>query len=138
MSRRRDVRLVGALVLCAALGACSATVPKPLVLGPDATGGVCELKHDQELELRLPANPSTGYGWTVIDGADMLLQPVGKPTYKATATAEPVVGSGGTATFRFKPTTGGHDRLHLVYKRASDPPDTKPAEEFACDVMVWG
>jgi inhibitor of cysteine peptidase len=106
------------------------------VLEAEATGGVCRVKHDQELEIRLPANPSTGYAWAIADGATMLLEPVGKPTYTASATATPMVGRGGATTFRFRPITMGHDTLRLVYRRPSEP-DTPPAREFACDVMVW-
>ena len=90
----------------------------------------------QRLEVRLSANPSTGYAWALADSAGGTLTREGPPEAAPFATEPGVVGAGGNETWTFRAVQAGSGTLRLVYRRPFDPAGTAPAETFAAPVTV--
>ena len=87
----------------AALSVADAVTPTPLTVG---TASV----------LRLETNPSTGYGWQVVETLNLR---VDEPfeVVRDPATPEGMVGAPETAVIRITPRSKGPASLTLVYKR---------------------
>ena len=85
------------------------------------------------LVVRLPANPSTGYGWRVVTNDPKVLRSEG------TAAREPaaadLVGSGDLQVFEFKATRPGKSTLGLVSVKTPDSP-AAPDRFFRAAVVV--
>jgi len=98
--------------------------------------GQVELKTGQTLVVSLESNPTTGYAWEVAEVDDTLLQSQGEAEYTADKTGgEPLVGSGGTQTFRFSAADAGETTLKLIYHRAWET-DVEPASTFSVQVKI--
>jgi len=82
----------------------------------DRTGGNVSLKVGGELEVQLPANHTTGYGWTPVPVENPLLISQGKASYVEN-TAGGKVGAGGVETWLFKAVKGGTEDLKFEYRR---------------------
>lgn len=66
--------------------------------------------------LRLEANPSTGYGWQVVETRNLRVdEPIA--VEPAASSGAPMVGAPGTAVIRITPRGKGAASLTLVYKR---------------------
>ena len=84
-----------------------------LRLGADDNGLSYVLSPGEVVEVRLEANPSTGYDWQVVELDESVLR-------KAGARFEPesaLLGAPGTAVLRFEAAGSGSARLRLVYAR---------------------
>jgi inhibitor of cysteine peptidase len=68
----------------------------------------------QELVLKLPSNPSTGYGWSLAEGGTPVLASLGKPSYHASGT---LPGSGGVELWTLRATKIGSQILKFEYRR---------------------
>jgi inhibitor of cysteine peptidase len=75
------------------------------------SGGTITLAEHKTLELRLEANPTTGYQWIVLEPGVVALT---SESYEAEGD---LVGAGGVTTFHFTPTTVGRGELRLGYLR---------------------
>ncbi len=83
-----------------------------------ANGSQVELKPGQVLVVALESNITTGYSWAVAEPAAAVLEQVGEAEYKAAQPqTTPLVGSGGTETFRFRAARAGQASLKLIYRR---------------------
>ncbi|HOW97436.1 MAG TPA: protease inhibitor I42 family protein [Kiritimatiellia bacterium] len=71
----------------------------------------------QALEVRLPGNPTTGYGWTVeaFEAQEILGGPA---DVEYTPQAPDRMGAGGVFTFRFSAAKAGSTTLRFVYRRS--------------------
>jgi inhibitor of cysteine peptidase len=100
-------------------------------VGPDEAGSAIALEIGGELTIALPANPSTGYGWTVsaIDPAVVIQK--GEPEFAAQSN---LTGAGGTMTFRFIAAGAGESELRLEYRRPWE--DAEPFDTFQVTVNV--
>lgn len=76
--------------------------------------------------LRLQSNPSTGYGWQVVETLNLRVEEPFE-VVRGPAAGEPVVGAPGTALIRISARTKGPAALRLIYTQpwrapeASDP-----------------
>jgi predicted secreted protein len=76
----------------------------------------------QRLVVKLDANATTGYAWTVTTApaaATLLLE--SGPSYTPTATDTPVAGSGGTTSTVFRAVGRGTTTAVLSYRRSFEP-----------------
>jgi inhibitor of cysteine peptidase len=88
------------------------------------------LASHQTLVLTLPANPTTGFAWTVLTSGTLHQQ---RSFY--TASRPGTIGSGGVQTFEFVPTGTGTQHLSLSYNQPFDT-TTPAAETFSLTVVV--
>jgi inhibitor of cysteine peptidase len=105
---------LGILAMAAALLLQGCARSAPVTLGEGDSGHTIKVNVGQQITVRLPSNPSTGYSWSVATLGG--LQQVGEATYKATETSG-VVGSGGTQSFTFSGRKRGSGQLTLEYRR---------------------
>jgi inhibitor of cysteine peptidase len=100
-------------------------------IGAESSGTTVELAADQTLELRLEANPTTGYEWVVLEsGVVELVRQRHKPDSDA-------AGSGGVTTLTFAPTGNGSADLTLGYMQPWEE-DVPPIEIFTVTISVTG
>lgn len=107
----------------------------PVQLTAADVGRHIDLRLGQEIEVRLEANPTTGYRWQMVREAPAVLDSLAAETYAPAPAAPRVVGGGGTMRWRFRAARAGHDSLQLVYRRPWEP-DSPPAQTFSCEVTV--
>ena len=120
--------LIVLVALAALLSACSQSVS----MTEADDGSSVTLEVGQELEVSLPANPSTGFGWTVVIGDASVLEQVGEAEF--VTESEDLVGAGGVLTMRFVALAEGTTELRLDYERSFE--DVEPEETFTLDVTV--
>jgi inhibitor of cysteine peptidase len=87
-----------------------------------------EAKKGEEIIIKLDANPSTGYNWSIANEIDNSVIELVKESYKPDKVPEGknIVGSGGTKIFVFKGLKKGNAYVRLEYKRPGMP---KPEKE---------
>ncbi len=105
-----------------------ALLPRGLLLEQPDNGSDIFVVQGDVLEVRLPANPSTGYTWSISANAPSVLRPAGDPKFDPPAEGRP--GATGTQTFGFRVVSGGGVFLQLVYRR--------PFEKDASPARTWG
>ena len=120
--------LIVLFALAALLSACSQ--PASMAEADDGTSVTIEV--GQELEVSLPANPSTGFGWTVVIGDASVLEQVGAAEF--VTESEDLVGAGGVLTMRFVVVADGTTELRLDSERSFE--DVEPEDTFTLDVTV--
>ncbi len=113
-------------ILLAAVIPCSA-----LELSETDNGGNFTIKQDEELAIRLPGNPTTGYMWETMTN-EPLLEQKGETIFVSDAYR---TGAGGQIKFRFVPRGTGSTRLKLGYRRPWEK-ETPPARIFEIAVTV--
>ena len=131
--------LLGA-VLMVALAGCKPAAgggDKPEVLvEKDANGTTVTLDVDQVLAIKLESNPTTGYGWHVMDVDESILQAEGGPEMiEPEQKATPVLGAGGWQVIRYRAKAAGETTITLGYSRSFEP-DVPPIETFTLTVKV--
>lgn len=127
--------LIAATIAVLPLGACSskkAPPPAPLSVTDANSGGAVALARNQQLVVRLPSNPTTGYRWSLAQQSTAVLEPEGAPTYEKGAGD---AGAGGTEIWRFAPTQAGEGTLRLEYRRLWEA-DAAPARVVSYKVTV--
>lgn len=102
--------------------------PRGLLLEEPDNGSDIFLTQGDQLQVKLPSTPSTGYSWTIAGNAPSVLRPAGDPKFDPPAKGSP--GAGGTQTFEFRVVGGGGAFLDLVYRR--------PFEKDAPPARRWG
>ena len=80
---------------------------------------IYEVNKGEEFTIKLKANPSTGYNWSIVDGYDKSIISFVRESYKPDKVPEDrqIVGSGGTKIYIFKGVKNGETHLRLEYKR---------------------
>ncbi|MDP2181429.1 MAG: protease inhibitor I42 family protein [Actinomycetota bacterium] len=100
-------------------------------IGVDDEGSIVKMRQDQTLDVSLPANPSTGYNWTVADDGGVLTL-VGEPDFQLDSNA---IGAPGILTMHLEPSGTGEGSLRLEYRRSWE--TTQPAQDaFTVGVVV--
>jgi len=127
------------VAVLAALAACAGaprevSAPAPVVIDASAESAVV-LRAGQELVIRLRANPSTGYGWRLAQGAAAVLAPAGTPAFEPDANAQGRVGAGGIEAWRFHAIAAGRGTLRFEYRRPWEK-DAAPASTATVGVEV--
>lgn len=125
---------VALVVVALAVAGCAA---KASALTVDKDDNSVTLSEGQELVVKLEGNPSTGFGWVVVDDADGMLEQAGEPTIEEPKTqgSQQIVGQAQMQTFTFRTVKTGSATLTMEYKRSWE--TTVPAERtFSVDVTV--
>ena len=91
--------------------------PSPVTVSAAQTGTSVELAANQDLVVRLPSNPSTGYRWIYVEPKDAVLRVDGPSTFETTQTAAGAAGSGGTEIWKLAPVKPGLQQLRFEYRR---------------------
>lgn len=91
--------------------------PPPVTVSAAQSGASVELAPNQDLVVRLPSNPATGYRWIYIEPKDAVLRVDGPSTFEATQTAGGAVGAGGTEIWKLAPFKPGQQQLRFEYRR---------------------
>lgn len=138
----RPIKILGnAIVFILLLSACGVPVsPSPNPTSPASprklsesdNGSVITLQVGERLDIRLAANPTTGYQWEVAEGDSAVMKQAGEPEYKADSEA---LGSGGAMTFLFSAAGAGRTNLQLIYHRTFEK-DTPPLKTFEVTAVV--
>lgn len=103
-----------------------------LALAEAHSGTNVVLSAGRLLELTLDANPSTGYQWVVLPGAESVVRQLGQPTYVSTSSG---VGGGGKMTFLFECVGTGETVLKLIYSRFGSATG-EPVKTFAATIKA--
>ena len=124
-------RLAVFFVVLVLVGACGEGDPTVSAVGDGDTGAEIRLERGDQLEVRLTANPSTGYEWTVDGSAtSAFLQQVSE-TFEPGDTD--VVGAPGHTVYIFEAIDPGAGVLRLEYMR---PFDELPIPERIVEYLV--
>jgi inhibitor of cysteine peptidase len=105
--------------------------PAPAALGPTDAGSVVSLASGNELTISLPANPSTGYTWTVISMDNAVLTQIGDAEFVPESN---LIGAAGTMILRFEGLAGGETLLELGYLRTWE--DVEPLDTYQVTITV--
>jgi len=125
--------LCGLLLWLAPPAAGSPSAPAEITLTPADNGRTVEVRAGQVLALRLAANPSTGYVWSVEPLDDTILHQVEAPVFMSESG---LPGAPGTITLHLAPVRPGSTHLSLAYQRPWE--DAPPLRTFAVDVRATG
>ena len=90
-----------------------------------------EVVTGQSLLLRVEANPTTGYRWTVAQEQELFAVREG---YTARPQTQPISGAGGWQSFLFTPQQAGTAQLRFTYSRSWEPREDDP--QFTCTVEI--
>lgn len=131
-----STRATTLFVLCAfalTLASCSsAGNEEPVRITEADAGSTVELHQGQTLEVALPGNPTTGYTWEVVPGAESVLERQGEPAFEAESE---LLGAGGVMTLSFEANGQGEATLSLIYHRTFEP-GVAPLQTFEVTVVV--
>lgn len=93
------------------------------------------LSQGEEFVITLKTNPSTGYQWMIKEGLAgsglVLLEENYQPADRSSG--KPIVGAGGTKTWKFRGAEPGKTMLKMVYQR---PGEEKSAETKYFQVQI--
>ncbi|MDP1990850.1 MAG: protease inhibitor I42 family protein [Syntrophales bacterium] len=88
------------------------------VLTESDCGKTVRLKPQEEAIVTLPSNPTTGYGWEMVDqGVDAAVVVVSK-VFRTSTGASGRVGAGGLEHFRLRLRNAGRFTVTFVYRRS--------------------
>jgi len=123
-------------LLLATVGAGGCGTPTQAEVGGDRNGSQVSLQRGQTLVVTLESNPTTGYRWEVADVDTSILEQVGEAVFTSSAkTGSPMVGAGGTETFRFRAAKTGQTTLTMVYRRSWET-GVAPLKTYTLQIMV--
>ncbi len=125
--------LRGALYLLLMLVVAAGCGPAPRTVTEVDRGSQVHLRVGQTLEVRLAANPTTGYTWDLTAVDRTVLQPVGEPRFERGR--KQALGSGGTMIWTFRAQAPGTTVLRLEYRRFWEA-QSPPADTFEITVQV--
>ncbi len=90
--------------------------PEPVTVNADQSGTSVALASGQDLVVRLPSNPTTGYRWIYVEPKDAVLRVDGPSSYEAQS-AGGAAGAGGTEIWKLAPLKPGQQQLRFEYRR---------------------
>lgn len=124
-------KLCAVVVLVATVAACGSDDESVQVFDENDVGTDVSVEVGEQFEVRLESNPTTGYGWQVVEQPDSIT--LVSSEFEAPDTS--LVGAGGVEAFVFEGASAGSGDLRLEYVRSfDDPPD--PAETADYQVQV--
>ena len=125
--------LAGLFVILLLTGGCSTS---QVYLDDTHNNTQKEIARGQELVVALASNPTTGYRWEVAEADEAILRQIGDAEFKSSASGNPpLVGAGGTETFRFETIGAGTTTLKMIYRRSWEK-DVPPIKTFTVQVVV--
>lgn len=120
----QQVLVAGALavvvVIVAACGLFKAAPkppPEPVTVSAAQSGTSVALASGQDLVVRLPSNPTTGFRWIYVEPKDAVLRVDGPSTFEAAQSSGGAVGAGGTEIWKLAPLKPGQQQLRFEYRR---------------------
>lgn len=123
--------VLGVAVLSASCGRANSAAA--LVFDRSASGTGVSVACGSEFEIRLPANPGSGYLWEFDELNERYLQFLGK---QFVASRDVPPGATGWRVFRFKALKPGTTRLELEYHMRDDDSDDEGFGDYALDVEI--
>jgi inhibitor of cysteine peptidase len=119
---RQRIVVSGALaVVVVSVAACSMfksapkPPPAPVTVSAEQSGARVALASGQDLVVRLPSNPSTGYRWIYVEPKDAVLKVDGPSSFEAQS--PDAAGAGGTEIWKLAPFKPGQQQLRFEYRR---------------------
>jgi inhibitor of cysteine peptidase len=106
-----------------------------MVLGPESNGRTIAVRHVENILIRLPGNPTTGYSWVVASVKGEAVKLSGEVQYTPEPTPTPRVGSGGTFKIPLRVAAQGESVVTLEYRRPWEK-DATPAQSFSVILRV--
>lgn len=100
---------------------------KMLVLKKENTGQQIAVKFQQEFQIELDANPTTGYTWTLIDTLPSIKSSLLSSQFKKSSE---LLGAPGKQIFNFKANFTGKMELRLIYHRQWEK-NTAPIDSYS-------
>jgi inhibitor of cysteine peptidase len=95
------------------------------------SGKTVELQVGDELEIALPANPTTGYVWEV-SSVDSVVLKLDKSDFFV---GDKMIGSGGTTVMKLHAITSGSSSVKLIYHRPFER-NKPPLKNFSIHVQI--
>ena len=91
--------------------------PEPVTVSADQSGPSVALASGQDLVVRLPSNPTTGYRWIYVEPKDAVLE--SRPARRAmrAQSAGGAAGARGTEIWKLAPFKPGQQLLRFEYRR---------------------
>lgn len=129
--RLRNILLAIAAFTCASPGQACSKAPEVAIEQGDA-GSTVTLRPGQRLTVRLRGNPTTGFVWEALPGAESVLARQGDPQFTADGSA---LGAGGVYRFAFRAISAGEAPLEFSYHRPFEK-GAAPARTFRVTVEV--
>lgn len=136
MSRHGPGSCAAALLLVAVLPGCSAPPAGPVPCRLSQVDRSLQLQVGAVCELRLAANPSTGYGWRLLPAEPTGLVQVDAPRHEPAPAAAAQVGVGGQDRFRLQALQPGRVTLRWIYQRPWLPDDAQPADRYELQLTL--
>jgi inhibitor of cysteine peptidase len=101
--------------------------PRTLELSPPDDGSRISVTQGDRIVVKLPANVTTGYSWSIAENDPSILLPAGSARYEPPSRPEP--GAPGVQIFELRVLGGGTAWLQLVYRRPFEK-DVPPARTW--------
>ena len=108
--------------------------PAPVTVSAEQSGTSVALTSGQDLVVRLPSNPSTGYRWIYVEPKDAVLRVDGPSSFE-TQSAGGAAGAGGTEIWKLAPFKPGQQQLRFEYRRPWEQ-DVAPSKIATYSVTV--
>jgi len=105
-----------------------------LVMDERNNGGQVELVLGEMVIVRLESNPSTGYGWEIVELDEGVLQQRGGVGFESSVPDNPPPGTGGWAIFRFEAVGEGESELRLIYHQSWT--EEEPLAIYTVQILV--
>ena len=135
MLRRRiqTILLAMATFSCATPGQTGGGAhPPEISIGQDAAGSTVALRQGQRLAVTLSANPTTGYIWEQVPGAEAILARQGDAKFTPESAK---IGAGGIYRFTYQAVRPGRAPLKFILHRSFEK-EAPPAKTFEVNVAV--
>ncbi len=116
---------------CDGSGGCGTTTTIELTEADN--GKTIEINLNEQIEVALSSNPTTGYQWINMLTEGSFIVQVGDSVFETDPDCGQMDGCGGTQFFTFKATQTGTGAIKLFYMRAWD---GEPLRQFSVTVVV--
>ena len=111
-------------------------IEKAVSVDADDDGGEVTLTAGDLLVVTLDSNPTTGFGWALVEGGDTdVLAVVGNEFIAPEASDPPLVGQGGVEVWAFQAVAEGEGTISLEYIRPWEE-GVEPVDTFGLSVVV--
>jgi inhibitor of cysteine peptidase len=131
MQQMRIMTLLAFAVLIS-VSACQAPPPTSEIT---ANGRQVTVHMEQQLQVVLPSNPSTGFAWQSRTADRRILAQQGQSVYTPASKDDQRVGGGGVTTFTYAPVQPGRTTLVFEYRRPWLP-DSQASDALTLHVDV--
>jgi inhibitor of cysteine peptidase len=93
---------------------CTGQAKENLLVTEEDFDGLLVMEVGDILDVNLEGNPSTGYGWEMVQVAQPVLFQVGEIEFQSSSK---LIGSPGRVTLHFEAVAAGEQILELIYRR---------------------